>query len=145
MKYTKSLFKLTSKQYDLIGPPDKISNIRKYKIAIPENESKYELQYRLAREKLDEFNHQYWSQQNLKYNFERQKYLKSIKSLNIKNNETTNELDSNLMSTFYKNYLDDSFITHYNYNRQWYSYNFQLLLPALKVFLYRLLFSNKKS
>jgi hypothetical protein len=144
VKHFGKLLKL-NKQYDLIGPADKVSNIRKYKFHIPENESKYELEYRLAREKVQNWNHQYWTQQNLKYNFEKQKFINNIKlNENKTNNENNpNEIDPNLMSKFYKKYLDDSFLIQHNYNRQWYRYNFQLLWPAFKVFLYKLLFRNK--
>lgn len=41
-----------------IGAPHHISNIRKLKIEKEENESKYEIEYRLASEQLNEWNHQ---------------------------------------------------------------------------------------
>ena len=52
---------------DLIGPADKISNLRKYHYYIPEDESKLELDFRLMREKINAWNHEYWTQQNLKF------------------------------------------------------------------------------
>lgn len=126
-----------TQQHDLVGPADKISNIRNYKYYIPKDESKYEVEYRLAREKLQNWNHQYWTQQNLKYNFEKQKYIDRMK-LNNKDELNSPDYHSKIMTKFYKKYLDDTFVTHYSYNSQWYSYNFQLLWPAFKASSYKL-------
>jgi hypothetical protein len=43
---------------EYIGPPDKISNIREVKFEKDVNESKYESEYRLARESVNKWNHE---------------------------------------------------------------------------------------
>ena len=43
---------------EYIGQPDNISNIREVKFEIDENESKYETEYRLARESVNKWNHE---------------------------------------------------------------------------------------
>ena len=134
--------------YDLIGPADKISNLRSYKYFIPENESKCEYEYRKLREEVQEFNHQYWTEQNLKF-VENKKKFSEIKRMerqflnksndsNEKLEITDPELNAKQMNEFYKEFLNDNYLNHYEYNKKWFSYNFSLLIPAVRVYLYRL-------
>jgi hypothetical protein len=63
---------------DLIGPADKISNIRKYKFHVPNDETKLERDYRLLREQVLEWNHQYWTQQNLNFIQSKRNFLENL-------------------------------------------------------------------
>lgn len=42
------------------------------------------------------------------------------------------------MSLFYKTFLDKNWKTHLNYNISWYKKNFELLILAFKVKMYKL-------
>ncbi len=148
---------LAKSRHDLIGPADKISNLRRFRYYIPADESKLERDYRLLREKINEFNHHYWTQQNLKFLEARkifiekyrieQKFLRKNSKLNCelsKENQVDDEPDSVKMNEFYKKFLDDNYYLHYEYNTKWLKYNFSLLIPAVKVYFYRLMKRNKK-
>jgi hypothetical protein len=130
----------TPKQHHLIGPPDKYSNIRPIKFHIPKNESKRELQLRRLVEFVQDWNQEYWTQQNLKYVTEKQKFVENWKLWNNYDQIRTNDpnIDSKLVCEFNKNFLNDTFVTHWNYNKIWYSYNFQLLWLEFRVFTDRL-------
>jgi hypothetical protein len=117
----------------LVGPADKLSNIRLTKLYKPQNESNLEKEYRILHEHVQQWNHNYWSQQNLRYNFEKQKFINNFK---LTHNQ---EPDTKEMTLFYKNFLDNSYQIHANYNKQWYKYNFMLIGKAFKVNFVRLL------
>jgi len=146
-----SLSKSKKSGYDLIGPADKISNLRAYKYFIPEKESKCEYEYRKLREEVQEFNHQYWTEQNLKFIEAKKKFseLKRMERLYLNKSENKQpdtidpELNAKLMNEFYKEFLNDNYLNHYEYNKKWFNYNFSLLMPALRVYVYRL--RNKKT
>jgi hypothetical protein len=48
--------------------------------------------------------------------------------------------DSNAkqMNEFYKEFLNENYLNHYEYNKKWFNYNFSLLMPAVRVYFYRL-------
>jgi hypothetical protein len=138
--------------HDLIGPADKISNLRKYRYYKPVDESKIEYDYRMMREKVFQFNHDYWTQQNLKFLEAKRKYTQKMKireQLEKMNRGAENQIetktaaatpediDNQKMNEFYKQFLNENFHNHSEYNRQWYRYNFMLLDLAARVSLYR--------
>lgn len=59
--------KESSKTGDIIGPPDELSNLRPIIFAKPDNETKTEKKYRLAKEKTQEWNQEFWSKHNAKF------------------------------------------------------------------------------
>ncbi len=140
---------------DLIGPADKISNIRQYKFYIPEKESQIENEYRLMRERVLEWNHQYWTQQNLNFIQSKRTFLENInkskqiekKFLYLNNQNSKNSIDnlenndSIEINEFYKKFLNDNYHNHYEYNKKWFKLNLKMLWPAVRVHFYRL---NKK-
>ena len=144
----KSAPKSMRSTYDLIGPADKISNMRTYKYFIPANESKCELEYRKLREEVQEFNHQYWTEQNLKFIESRKKFseMKRVEQQFLnKNNQDASKADTidpdsnaKQMNEFYKEFLNENYLNHYEYNKKWFNYNFSLLMPAVRVYFYRL-------
>ena len=132
---------------DMIGPVDKISNLRLYKYYIPENESKCEYEYRKLREKVFEYNNQYWTEQNLKFIEAKKKFIENLKMEQqyLKLNSNSNSLDANdpefnskQMNEFYKVFLNENYYSHYEYNKTWFKYNLSLIMPAIRVYFYRL-------
>lgn len=134
-----------AEDFDYIGPADKISNLRPLRIHVPKNESKVEYEYRILREKIFDFNNQYWTQQNLKFIESKRKFIENYKFeqkyLRGHSEKEIEEPDAVKMNEFYKNFLNENYESHYDYNRQWFKYNIKLLWPATKVFFYRV---NKK-
>lgn len=51
----------------MIGPPDKISNIRPVLFHIPENESLQEKEYRLIRQEILQWNQEFWTDHNTRF------------------------------------------------------------------------------
>ena len=144
--------------YDLIGPADKISNLRAYKYYVPVDEAKCERDYRRLREEVYEFNHQYWTEQNLKFIDAKKKYLdkKRVEQLYLKMNgaedaddeaspNTDPEANTRQMNEFYKQFLNENYINHYEYNKKWFNYNFAMIIPAIRVYLYRKVNRNKSA
>lgn len=132
---------------DMIGPVDKISNLRLYKYYIPEDEAKCEYDYRRLRQEVFEYNNQYWTQQNLKFIEAKKKFLENLKMeqkyLNYNNKSSSldanePELNSKQMNEFYKIFLNENYYSHYEYNKTWFKYNLSLIIPAIRVYFYRL-------
>ena len=148
-----SSFKKPASTSDQIGPVDKISNIRTFRYYVPEDESKLEYDYRMLREKVFEFNNDYWTQQNLKFleskriftqRFKmREQYMNRKRLENSEPTITTSNADIQL-NEFYKQFLNENYHNHIEYNRQWYKYNFMLLKMSAKVNLYRFTRRKKK-
>lgn len=133
--------------YDQIGPADKISNLRKCRYLVPRDESRLERDYRQLREKVFEFNNDYWTQQNLKFLDSKKRYLQRVKmreqyEQRLQNNASqssqSNEKSDLIMNEFYQKFLNDNYYSHYEYNKNWYKYNFMLLWMALRVHAYRM-------
>lgn len=135
-----SVEKPPKKAYDLIGPADKISNLRKYSYYVPENESRLEYEYRRLREQVHAFNHQYWTEQNLKFLEARKRFVATYRvKQKLKGSAgASKDPDTTEMNEFYRTFLNENYYNHYEYNRKWIRYNFSLLWPATKVFFYRL-------
>lgn len=133
-----------SKKHDLIGPADKISNLRRYHYYIPENESRIEREYRIMREWVHEYNHQYWTEQNLRFVEAKRAFVEAHKRQQRIKNEEIKEPTTAEYNEFYKRFLNENYYNHYDYNQKWLRYNFALLWPACKVFLYRLFVKNNR-
>ncbi|RNA35932.1 apoptogenic mitochondrial [Brachionus plicatilis] len=127
----------------MIGPADKISNLRPVLSFIPSNESQVEREYRLLKDQVFDFNQQYWTQQNLKFVESRKKFIEKHridqKVLNRNKLEQfeINDPDTDQMNEFYKTFLDENYHNHYEYNRLWFRKNLALLWPATKVVMHR--------
>ena len=148
-------------KYDMIGPVDKLSNLRQIKYYIPENETKLEKDYREMRQRIADYNNQYWSEQNISFIESRREFsekLRNRKILEILNKQdelnkstateattTTSLNDSIEMNEFYKSFLNENYHKHYIYNREWFKLNLSMLIPALRVFTYRLFNRTNKN
>ncbi|XP_026288513.1 COA8 family protein CG14806, mitochondrial [Frankliniella occidentalis] len=118
-------------KHDVIGPPNKTSNLRPVLFYIPPNETQLEQDFRIEREKVQKWNEDFWIKHNSAFlkesNDFRQKKLETLPR-----DEKTG-LSAEEMSEFYKAFLDKNWKTHFSYNFQWYGKNFNLLYLALKV------------
>uniref|UniRef100_A0A915DIM4 Apoptogenic protein 1 n=1 Tax=Ditylenchus dipsaci TaxID=166011 RepID=A0A915DIM4_9BILA len=115
-------------RYDWVGPVDKVSKIRPIRLRRVENESDSERVYREAREKLNEWNCDFWSKHNKLFeNRKAQFYEERQKPIGGRNQMSANEL-----SVFYKDFLNEQSSSFSAYNNEWYRRNIQLIWPAMR-------------
>ncbi|XP_052273885.1 COA8 family protein CBG23705, mitochondrial-like isoform X1 [Dreissena polymorpha] len=130
---------------DWIGPADKVSNIRQMKLFIPPDESSLERDYRLKREVVQKWHHEFWTAHNKRFFTLKEKYIQEKLAEKGEAADDINKVTPEELSVFYKKFLDDNYPTHIQYNKDWYKKNISLLWPALKVNFYRLFARRKES
>ncbi|XP_072031635.1 cytochrome c oxidase assembly factor 8-like [Amphiura filiformis] len=122
---------------DWIGPVDKRSNLRKIHFAEPLEETEREAAYRKMRQETYEWNHQFWARQNQNFIQVKEEFVEDTfakKGMNATDNEGAKQnLSTEEMAEFYRNFLHDNRQILKEYNREWYRRNFGLLWPALRV------------
>ncbi|XP_027272548.1 cytochrome c oxidase assembly factor 8 isoform X2 [Cricetulus griseus] len=128
--------------HDWIGPPDKYSNLRPVLFHVPENESPLEQRLRELRQETQEWNQQFWANQNLTFNKEKEEFIYSrlqAKGLGLRTESGQRAtLDAEEMADFYKEFLSKNFRKHMSYNRDWYKRNFAITFFMGKVALERM-------
>ncbi|KAM5273695.1 cytochrome c oxidase assembly factor 8 [Ctenodactylus gundi] len=128
--------------HDWIGPPDKHSNLRPVHFYIPENESPLEQKLRKLRQETQEWNQQFWANQNLTFNKEKEEFIHSrLKAKGLRRGSETGQkatLNAEEMADFYKEFLSKNFQKHMYYNRDWYKRNFAITFFMGKVALERI-------
>eukprot|EP00731_Ephydatia_muelleri_P027794 Em0019g667a len=128
---------------NLIGPPDPVSNIRPIKRRDPRNDAEKAL-HKLE-EDIWKFNHNFWSEQNSK--FDKCKALFIEKTLSERrqqgNDEPVQKLTANELSAFYKQFLNERYGEQAMYFRCWFQRNVALTWLLLKVRVYNLLRRQK--
>ncbi|KAK3907936.1 COA8 family protein [Frankliniella fusca] len=117
-------------QNDVIGPPNKVSNLRPVVFYIPPDETTLEKHFRIEREKVQNWNEDFWIKHNSAFLKESNEFRKK-KLEGHHSNQTS--VSAEEMSEFYKSFLDKNWKTHVSYNFQWYRKNFHLLYLAVKV------------
>ncbi|XP_039528106.1 cytochrome c oxidase assembly factor 8 isoform X5 [Pimephales promelas] len=129
----------TSK-YDWIGPPDRLSNLRPIIYHIPENETPLERELRHLRQETEDWNHEFWTNQNLSFSKEKEEYIQlqlTAKGLSERDDDGRKRtLSSEEMAVFYKHFLDKNIKRHSSYNREWYRRNFTITLLMARVALH---------
>ncbi|XP_041352807.1 COA8 family protein CBG23705, mitochondrial-like [Gigantopelta aegis] len=123
---------------DWVGPPDFSSNIRPVKLHIPADESQLERNYRLKREEIVKWNHDFWTQNNANFLKEKEEFIKEKTSgqSDRDDKDPSKSLTPEEMSVFYREFLQKYYKKHLYYNMDWYKRNIQLLWPALQVAVY---------
>ncbi|XP_060244220.1 cytochrome c oxidase assembly factor 8 isoform X3 [Meriones unguiculatus] len=110
--------------HDWIGPPDQYSNLRPVHFHVPEDESPLEQRLRELRQETQEWNQQFWANQNLSFNKEKEEFIYSRlqakgSGLRTKSGQRAT-LDAEEMADFYKEFLSKNFQKHMCYNRWFY-------------------------
>ncbi|KAM6961255.1 cytochrome c oxidase assembly factor 8 [Aplochiton taeniatus] len=120
-----------------IGPPDRLSNLRPIIYHIPENESALEKRLRCLRQDTDDWNHKFWTKQNVTFNKEKDDFiLAQLKSKGLSERDKTGRkinLTSEEMAVFYKQFLDANRRRHSDYNKEWYRRNFAITVLMSRV------------
>ena len=146
MKLLKRLLEYKFNNYnELIGPADKISKIRKCKFIKPENETKNEREYRLAKEYVQNWNHEYWLKYNERYLYEKKAYLEGLRAKAKDNDKPIDETDSSIMAPFYKSYLKKTSEERKKYKEDWNKLNLDFVKIAAKLFFDRLFSKNNNN
>ncbi|XP_069577504.1 cytochrome c oxidase assembly factor 8 isoform X1 [Brachyistius frenatus] len=127
--------------HDWIGPPNPLSNLRPIVYRVPENESELEARLRHLRQETEDWNHDFWTNQNITFSKEKETFIIShLKAKGLTGRDESGRrqsLNSEEMSMFYKSFLDKNRIRHANYNksRQWYRRNFTITFLMARVAL----------
>ncbi|RVE66344.1 hypothetical protein OJAV_G00106260 [Oryzias javanicus] len=128
-----------SPTHDWIGPPNPLSNLRPIIYRIPEEESELEKRLRNLRQETEDWNHKFWTKQNLNFSKEKEAFLVSqlsVKGLTLRDPDgRRRSLSSEEMAVFYKSFLDKNRIRHASYNKEWYRRNFTITLLMARVVL----------
>ncbi|XP_047467720.1 cytochrome c oxidase assembly factor 8 [Mugil cephalus] len=125
--------------HDWIGPPNPLSNLRPIIYHVPENESELEKRLRHLRQETEDWNHEFWTKQNVSFNQEKETFIISqlkSKGLTLRDEDGRRRtLSSEDMAQFYKSFLDRNRVRHANYNKEWYRRNFTITLLMARVAL----------
>jgi hypothetical protein len=113
--------------FKILGPPDKLSNIRPYVRYIPKDESKLQQELRIKRKEVHDWVDGWWAKHNEAFSREKNEFIAKNKKAGEDN------VPADTMSQFYKAFLDKNWKNHFNFNLQWYKHNFHLLMLAFKV------------
>ncbi|XP_042356986.1 cytochrome c oxidase assembly factor 8 [Plectropomus leopardus] len=128
-----------SSTHDWIGPPNPLSNLRPIVYRVPENESELEKRLRHLRQETEDWNHDFWTKQNISFSKEKEAFIISqlkAKGLTVRDEQGRRRtLNSEEMAVFYKSFLDTNRIRHANYNKEWYRRNFTITLLMARVAL----------
>uniref|UniRef100_A0A1I7WJG0 General transcription factor IIF subunit 2 n=1 Tax=Heterorhabditis bacteriophora TaxID=37862 RepID=A0A1I7WJG0_HETBA len=98
-----------------------------------DNETELERNYREAREKLNEWNSNFWAEHNQDFEIKKAKFIEKKKS-ELGRIDSVSAED---MSEFYRDFLNTRHTVLMTYNKEWYQRNLALIWPAIKVNLIR--------
>ncbi|KAA8589321.1 cytochrome c oxidase assembly factor 8 [Etheostoma spectabile] len=128
-----------SSTHDWIGPPNPLSNLRPIVYHVPGNESELEKRLRHLRQETEDWNHDFWTRQNISYSKEKDAFIFSslkAKGLTVRDEHGRRRaLDSEEMAVFYKSFLETNRLRHADYNKEWYRRNFTITLLMARVAL----------
>uniref|UniRef100_A0A8C6S6C7 Cytochrome c oxidase assembly factor 8 n=1 Tax=Neogobius melanostomus TaxID=47308 RepID=A0A8C6S6C7_9GOBI len=128
-----------SASHDWIGPPNRLSNMRPIVYRAPDRETQLEKRLRTLRQETEDWNHDFWTKQNVTFSQEKESFIASqlrAKGLSRRDEQGRNRsLDSEEIAVFYKNFLDTNRTRHANYNKEWYRRNFTITFLMARVTL----------
>ncbi|XP_047736874.1 cytochrome c oxidase assembly factor 8-like isoform X2 [Hyalella azteca] len=125
---------------DYVGPPHPVSKLRPVLYCTAKQETPLQAAHRTSLLETQSWNQNYWLQHNTAFEKEKQAFI--TKKLSEKysiasrhGNEDQLTLTSEEMAEFYKQFLDQNFDQHMQYNREWYKRNFKHIIMAAKVWI----------
>ncbi|KAF9227509.1 hypothetical protein BS17DRAFT_773895 [Gyrodon lividus] len=86
-----------------------------------------ELQFKLAREQLDAFNHNYWTESNTRFEAAKESVLASLPD------SATSEMRESALSEFYKKWVVQERTRQDEYSSEWRKRNFENIVLAARV------------
>lgn len=117
-------------KFNLVGPRDYRSNIRKIIYAKSKDETRQEKYFREQQQELNTWHQDFWEKQNEKFSKSKKAYLQ-LRPRNLKTDSNKELADE--LSKFYRDFLDGNYRVHSQYLRAWYCRNFHLLWTGLQV------------
>jgi len=140
-------FHASSPARHLVGPNDPVSNLRPiiytdiptplpshagHPYSLDEftdvpHDHTLELQYKLARESLDAFNHYYWTDSNTRFEAAKQSVLASLPE------SATPEVHENALSEFFKKWVMQEKTRQDEYSNEWRKRNWENIMLAARV------------
>lgn len=132
----------SSTKTDWVGPADKITKLRKYKLYVPPDETALEKSYRLKRQEVHKWSSAFWERHNLDFIKGKKVYSEKLKKDKGLSGEEALSADD--MAKYYRSFLNEQHQAHIKYNWEWYKKNISLLWPALLVNLEQLFKKTKK-
>merc|ERR1712168_157264 len=124
-----------SGDYDLIGPPRPVSNLRPVKFAVRHEESELELRLRRLRSDTQNFNEEWWSNHNKEFKEGRSEYIKNILKAKYKDQPDKTTISAEEMSVFYKDFMNRRWAAHVDYNKEWQIRNWTIIFLTARVWL----------
>ncbi|XP_031560959.1 COA8 family protein CBG23705, mitochondrial-like [Actinia tenebrosa] len=115
--------------YDLVGPQDSKSNIRKMIFSKKSYETRREQELRLQKQALQSWHQEFWTKHNKNFNESKKKFLAERR----KNEDESDKQFADDLSVFYKDFLDKNFNLHKDYLWEWYKRNFKLVWPSFLI------------
>ncbi|KAK6181326.1 hypothetical protein SNE40_009205 [Patella caerulea] len=126
----------TDRTRDFIGPPDTASNLRPI-IFRSDNVPPVEKRYHEKYENVMKWNQDFWANHNKNFTKKKEEYIEQTLKSKSKVEGENPTLTPGEMSVFYKQFLDENYRLHTQYNIEWYKKNISLLFPALQVAINR--------
>lgn len=80
----------------------------------------------MKRIEVEEWNQHFWATHNQKFIKEKQAFIAAHRKTD------EDSLSADKLSEFYKTFLDSNWQSHFNYNREWYKKNFEILLLSYR-------------
>ncbi|XP_065920373.1 cytochrome c oxidase assembly factor 8-like [Dysidea avara] len=113
------------------GPPDPTSNIRPIKSEQPGSN---ELEERLVelRKQIYEMNHEFWKEQNTKYEKEKHEFIAQELKRKGQDGKTEARLNADELSPFYQSFLSKYFSIQFEYFKKWHQLNITYIVLSIR-------------
>ncbi|CAM0135815.1 hypothetical protein VKS41_001749 [Umbelopsis sp. WA50703] len=110
---------------DMIGTPDPVSNLRPVRYFVSVDETPEDKEWRLHRQRVDDFNESFWSANNALFVNAQADFEDEVRARGEK-------VTAEALSVFYKDFLDKAYERQMAYNKQWWKENIGMLYPGAK-------------
>ncbi|XP_023343678.1 apoptogenic protein 1, mitochondrial [Eurytemora carolleeae] len=112
---------------EMIGPAHPISNLRALQLGRKHNETKYEVKLRLVRQETQMFNQEFWVEHNTAFKQGREKFINNLLAVKYPTEKDKKTLTSEEMSEFYREFMNQQWRNHLQYNLDWQKRNFKII------------------
>lgn len=140
---------------DLVGPPDKVTNLRPVRFHVPHDETDLQRRLRHLRHDTHQWSDRFWRAHNTEFAAEKESFAQAAlkrrhRAADAEAGDTGdkeaaggNTVSSEEMSRFYRDFLNRKWPDHLAYNVEWQKRNLKIVLLTLAVSLQSLLRERK--
>jgi len=114
-------------QYDHVGPPHPVSNLRPVRFARPTNETGLAVRLRKLRQDTQQFNQEFWVEHNTSFSEGRRAYISRVMKEKYPGQTDKQTLTAEEMSGFYREFLNSNWKDHVKYNIEWQKRNWKII------------------